>query len=80
LEKETSRVSAGSHAGKRRIGFAQRKSLLDYEGYSKEFCNVIKKAITRLEAVREAAILQSKGNPAGAIFWLKNHGWTDQHD
>ena len=59
------------------LGFAQRKSLLDYEGYEGEFCNIIKKAIQRLENIREKALVSGKGNPAGVIFWLKNHGWRD---
>lgn len=64
------------------LGFSTRQSLLDYEGYSKEFLDTIKKAKLRIEAGYETD-LRSK-HTTGAIFALKNFGWTDkreyQHD
>jgi hypothetical protein len=60
------------------LGFAQRKSLLDYEGYGQGFCNTIKKAKLRVEKWYETNLL---GNHAtGAIFALKNFGWADKQE
>ena len=43
----------------------------------KRYSNTIKKAITKIEKFAEEQLY--KGKPTGAIFWLKNHGWMDQH-
>jgi len=61
------------------LGFAQRKSLFDYKGYGEEFCNIIKKAITTIEANYESMLSRST-QVAGPIFALKNMGWRDQKD
>lgn len=56
-------------------GFCDRASFYDYEK-KPEFTHTIKKARTTIEKVYENA-LQGNGNTAGAIFALKNFGWTD---
>jgi len=59
------------------LGFESRKSLDDY-AKKPEFSYSVKKGLQRIENVYEKAIL--KGNPAGAIFALKNFGWKDKHE
>ena len=56
-------------------GFADRQSFYDYEKRDKFSCT-IKNARTRIEKQYEQMIYSSP-NPAGAIFALKNFGWTD---
>lgn len=61
------------------LGFSQRKSLLDYEGYEDEpqFCNIIKIAKLKVEESYERD-LRTKGiKPTGPIFALKNMKWKD---
>lgn len=58
------------------LGFMNRNSMYDY-GDRGEFSGTIKRAIARVAAYAEKAILNGTGG-AGAIFWLKNHGWKDQ--
>lgn len=58
------------------LGFAQRKSLLDYKGRSDDFCNTIKRAVTVIENSYEQRL--SMNNATGSIFALKNMGWKDQ--
>ena len=60
------------------LGFSQRKSFLDYEGYGVQFCNTIKAAKLRVEAAYEERL--AGGNAAGPIFALKNFGWTDKQE
>jgi hypothetical protein len=57
------------------LGFADRRSLYDYKNRV-EYSHVIKRAVTKIEEYAEIQLTQ--GNPTGAIFWLKNHNWTDQ--
>lgn len=59
------------------LGFAQRKSLLDYKE-REEFCNTIKRAISCVENAYEQRL--SANNPTGAIFALKNLGWVDKQE
>jgi len=61
------------------LGFAQRKSLLDYEGYGEEFCNTVKRAVTTIEANYES-MLSRAAQVAGPIFALKNMGWKDVYE
>lgn len=56
-------------------GFCNRASFYDYEERPK-FSNTIKKARTMIEMNYEE-LLQCGGG-AGAIFALKNFGWTDK--
>lgn len=57
------------------LGFASRQSLLDYEK-KEEFSDIIKKSRLRIEMNYEE-MLQDK-SPTGAIFALKNMGWSDK--
>lgn len=57
------------------LGFADRASFYDYEK-QKKFTHTIKKARTFIE--REYEEMLKVGNPTGAIFALKNFGWTDK--
>ncbi len=56
-----------------------RKSLCEWEREGHHLSNTIKRAKTRVEQRVEEMLLSSK-TPAGAIFWLKNFGWTDKVD
>ena len=60
------------------LGFAQRKSLLNYEGYGEEFCNTIKRAKLKIEDSYEKELRSN--HVAGAIFALKNFDWSDRQD
>ncbi len=52
-----------------------RKCLWDYAA-KPEFCYAVEKARSRLEMAWEKRLA---GNSCtGAIFWLKNQGWTDK--
>lgn len=57
------------------IGFASRQSIYDYEK-SGEFSYVIKKARLKVENWYEKNL--SEKNATGAIFALKNMGWSDR--
>lgn len=64
------------------LGFCDRASFYDY-GKREAFSHTIKKARSLIE--KEYEILLKRGLGAGAIFALKNFGWTDtsqlnQHD
>lgn len=56
------------------LGFADRTGLYEYKARA-EFSDTVKKAVTRIERYAEEAVL-TRDKPTGAIFWLKNHGWT----
>ena len=60
------------------LGFSCRQSMYDYES-KKEFSYTIKSAKARMERIYEASLLYGK-NSAGAIFALKNFGWTDKQE
>lgn len=57
------------------LGFESRQSFYDYEKRS-QFSYIIKKARTFIE--REYEEMLASGNVTGAIFALKNMGWTDR--
>jgi hypothetical protein len=57
------------------LGFASRQSLYDYEKRA-EFSYAVKRARLLIEEQHEAAMFRA-GPVAGSIFWLKNHGWSD---
>lgn len=59
------------------LGFASRQSLYDYES-NEDFSYTIKRARTLIENEYECQI--QTGNNAGAIFALKNFGWTDKQE
>jgi hypothetical protein len=52
-----------------------RETLLRYEE-KPGFSDTVKKVRTRLEAAWESRLAGS--NCTGAIFWLKNQGWSDK--
>jgi hypothetical protein len=58
------------------LGFESRKSLHDY-GQKPGFSYSVKKALVRIERRYEEAMMKQ---PAGAIFALKNFGWTDRQE
>jgi len=59
------------------LGFADRQSIYDYinKNKSKEMSFAVKRARTRIEASVEARLIDK--NSIGAMFWLKNHDWSD---
>lgn len=60
------------------LGFSSRKQLIEYKENEKltvEFRNIIKKAVSKIEAIVEKMCI--KEGKSGQIFWLKNHGWAD---
>lgn len=60
------------------LGFASRQSFYDYEG-REPFSYTIKRARLRVECEYEKML--SGGKIAiGAIFALKNFGWTDKQE
>ncbi len=60
------------------MGFSSRQSLINYEGYSEEFFDAIKRAKLRVEVYCEERLVEN--NPSGAIFALKNFGWSDKQE
>lgn len=59
------------------LGFESRQSFYDYES-KPEFSYTIKKA--RLFIENEYEEMLQTGNTTGAIFALKNFGWTDKQE
>jgi len=59
------------------LGFESRQSFYDYE-LKPDFAYTIKKA--RLFIENEYEEMLSVGNTSGAIFALKNFGWTDKQE
>ena len=53
-----------------------RQSLMRWEKGEHELSDAIKKAKTRVEMCWEERLFSN--SPTGAIFWLKNFGWTDK--
>lgn len=60
------------------LGFCDRVSLSDYKRKNAAFSFVVKKAITCISEYAEKILLNGKVSPTGAIFWLKNHRWSDE--
>jgi hypothetical protein len=60
------------------LGFNGRQQLIEYERLDR-FTAVLKKARSRVERWVECMLWKAH-NPAAAIFWLKNAGWTDRQD
>lgn len=59
------------------LGFESRQSFYDYES-KPEFAYTVKKARLFIEKEYEEQL--QIGNTAGAIFALKNFGWTDKQE
>lgn len=60
------------------LGFLNRASIYDYIERDDEFSNTIKRAIALIEDYAEKQLFV--GNSTGAIFWLKNRGWSDKQE
>lgn len=73
LEVEVPTISGLAHY----IGFESRQSFYDYE-LKPEFAYTIKK--TRLFIEQHYEEMLQVGNTTGAIFALKNFGWTDKQE
>ncbi len=56
------------------LGFKSREGFVNY-GKKEEFADIISVARLRVEIYLETRLHQR--NPVGAIFGLKNHGWSD---
>ena len=59
------------------LGFCDRAAFYDY-GKKEKFCHTIKKARTFIEQEYEECL--KSNNCTGAIFALKNFGWTDRRE
>lgn len=60
------------------LGFAHRKSLLDYIKKGDEYCNAITRAKLKIEMQRNERALMGEQEPRFAQFDLKNNfGWED---
>jgi hypothetical protein len=59
------------------LGFESRQSFYDYES-KEDFSYTIKRARLRIESWYEQNLLSK--NSTGAIFALKNFGWSDKHE
>jgi hypothetical protein len=59
------------------IGFQSRSSFYEYEQVG-EFSDIIKRARLQVENFAEKMLFSK--SPTGAIFALKNYGWTDKQE
>jgi hypothetical protein len=59
------------------LGFADRKSFYNYE-VKEKFSHTVKRSRLFIESAYESQLF--KNNVAGAIFALKNFGWTDKQE
>jgi len=62
------------------LGFTSRQALLNYEGYSPEFSDAIKRAKLRVEHEYELLLCDPTAKPAAVIFALKNFGWGKRQE
>ena len=60
------------------LGFESRQSIYDYAKRGDEFSYTIKRALLYMESIVEERLYGP--NSTGAIFWLKNVGWTDKQE
>lgn len=60
------------------LGFLSRQSIWEYSKRKDEFSLPIKRAMLRIEQDYEERL--ASGSPAGAIFALKNRGWSDKQE
>lgn len=60
------------------LGFVSRQSLIDYEGYDKEYLATIKLAKMKVEQYYEEHLIGT--GVAGPIFALKNFKWSDKQE
>lgn len=59
------------------LGFTSRQAIMNYQERP-EFVDAIKRAKLTIEAHYEQQLFAK--TPAGAIFALKNFGWSDKHE
>ena len=59
------------------LGFKDKISFYEQEKRDDKFAEVCTKARTRLEEFHEEN-LSIRDRCTGDIFWMKNHGWTDE--
>lgn len=71
-EQETPTLSGLALA----LGFESRQSMYDYEKKGDAFSYTIKRARLQVECIYEKRLYSN--SPAGAIFALKNLGWSDR--
>ena len=60
------------------LGFLSRQAIINYEGYSQEFHDTLKRAKLKVEASYEGEL--RKPACSGSIFALKNFNWTDRQE
>lgn len=73
FERQCPTISGLAHY----LGFESRQSFYDYE-QKEDFTYTIRKIRLFMESIYEERL---QGNsPTGAIFWLKNAGWTDKQE
>lgn len=60
------------------LGFTSRQDIINYENYSAEYHDTIKKAKLRIESAYEDRLI-NRGN-GGDIFALKNFDWKDKSE
>jgi hypothetical protein len=60
------------------LGFSDRHSLYDYRDRKPNFAHTVKSAITYIAKFAEEQLYGQ--NKAGAMFWLKNHRWSDKQE
>lgn len=61
------------------LGFVSKTSIHQY-GERDQFADIIQWARLRVENYYEEALSTKRSGHAGAIFILKNHGWSDTMD
>jgi len=62
------------------LGFTSRQALVNYQGYSPEFRDTVKRAKLRVEHEYEKLLLDPTAKPAAVIFALKNLGWRERQE
>lgn len=75
FKQETGKITISGLAY--HLGFESRQSFYDYESIS-EFSYTIKRARLFIENEYEKLLISN--NTTGAIFALKNFGWTDKQE
>jgi hypothetical protein len=60
------------------MGFSSRKELMNYEKYEGEMAEAAARARSLVEYAYEMRLDRDK--PTGAIFALKNMGWSDRQE
>jgi hypothetical protein len=61
------------------LGYDSRQSIYDQKGRGEDFSYVLRRAVVFIESYHEIHLTEGR-SATGAIFWLKNHGWTDAQE